>query len=189
MRKKKRNWSVISFRVFHVKIIRLFPSRQPPPQKKTFGRSPFNSSCSCKVVKPIESGCRSIAFEAHFILFYFIFRFFAWLLSEKKFRDFHHGFLFFSFRKSRVTSCAVFHFLLVAVIDCNFLSSSSSSSSSSFYPPVFQFSKKRILFLGFGFCVCVCRNVVDTRGRRRRDDTQKLTVVKTFFFLFFYFLR
>jgi hypothetical protein len=83
-----------------------------------------------------------------------------------KFRDFHR----FSFSEIAcyfVCGFLTFFSLLVAVIDCNFLLSSLPS-----HIPIFS---KRI----FGG-LCVCWNVVDTRGRRRRDDTQKLTAVKTF---------
>jgi hypothetical protein len=89
---------------------------------------------------PIESGCRSIAFVS-FILFYFIFRF--GLLSGK-FRDFHR----FSFSEIAcyfVCGFLTFFSLLVAVIDCNFLSSTL---------PYSNFLEKN--FWGF-VCVLECR--------------------------------
>ena len=70
-------------------------------------------------------------------------------------------FIYFS-NLYRVTSRAGLFNFLIAVIDCNFLL------------PIFQ--RNFSIFFFFTW------NVVDTRGRRRRDDTHRnLTAVKTFF--------
>jgi hypothetical protein len=102
--KEKRNWSVISFRVFHAKIIRLFHSRQLSfPPKNSFGRSPFNSYSSCKSGQvqsnPVADRLRL------YLLFYFIL-FFALGYCRESFVIF----TVFLFLKSRVTSCAVFFY-------------------------------------------------------------------------------
>ncbi len=164
---KKRNGSVISFRVLPIEN-HSSCSLPPALSPKLFWSFTFQLF-SFVWSNPIESGCWLIAFET-FILFYCSL---AWLSG--KFSWFSS--VFFS-EIACYFLCGFFTFFFswspwLTAIFCFF-----------FTLPCSYFLEKNLYFLRG---VSVYWNVVDTRGRRRRDNTKKLTVVKTF--LNFIFLR
>jgi hypothetical protein len=170
--KKEKNKLLVCFAFvscFHAKIIRLF---QPPPAQKIFGRS---LTFQLFILLRAKARCQAypirlpIDYVRSFILFYF----FVWLLSEN-FVIFTFGFWFFFLFLNRLDLRERFFFLLIAVIDCNFV--------FLLFPPIFQF----FFLKNFWGVLCVCVGISSTRrGRRRRDDTLKVTVVRNTFFLFY----
>lgn len=171
-RKRKKEIGLLSRFVFFTRKSFVFftPASSPSPQKTLLVVHLSTLILRAKVVKSNRIRLPIDCVPSSFILFYFS----LWVIVGKV--SWFSPFFFFWNR----VLLRVRFFLLFS------LSWSPWSTAIFFfllYPPIFQFSRKE--FLG----VCVCVGMSSTReGRRRRDDTQKLTaVVKTFFEIFILF--